>query len=161
MNFHISKNGGFSLIQLLVVIAIIGVLSSVVLANMSQAKMKARDAQRMSDMENIQLALRLYKDANGAYPEFDSGVVIGEGGGLDALLLPYLSKVPADPLTASGTTYRYWYDSDYVCATGAHNTILFVQTAELSANKGKWKGKGTMCFSGGNVTASSYGIILK
>lgn len=71
--------------------------------------------------------------------------------------------VVADPLTSSGVTYKYWYDSDYDCDSDMHNTILFVKTAELSANQGIWKGNGTswgMIF-GGQVTLDSYGIILK
>ena len=131
--------------------------------------MKARDAQRISDMENIQLALRLYKDTNGTYPDCDSGMVLGEGtttpsgctNNVDTAIAPYMPKVPADPLTSSGTTYKYWYDSDYSCSFLSSNTILFVETAELSVNQGKWKGKGTGCSSGSTVTTNSYGIILK
>lgn len=173
MKFFTSQKKGFSLIQLLVVLAILGLLTSVVLANMQQVRMKARDAQRISDIDNIQLALRLYKDANGTYPDCDSGMMLGEGAttpsgcinNVDTALAPYMTKVPADPLTSSGTAYKYWYDSDYICiiATGIHNTILFVKTAELSGNQGKWKGKGTNCtiLPMGQVTAHSYGIILK
>lgn len=171
MNFYISKKRGFTTVEVLVVIAVLVLLASVVLANMQQVRMKGRDAQRMSDMENIQLALRLYKDAYGKYPtgalltgtEYNSGIVIGDGGTLDTLLLPYMTKVPSDPLGTSGVTYKYWYDSDYDCVTNGENTILFVKTAELSANQGKWKGKGATCQVSpmGQITANSYGIILK
>ena len=173
MKFFTSQKKGFSLIQLLVVLAILGLLSSVVLANMQQVRMKARDAQRMSDMENIQLALRLYKDAKGAYPDCASGMMLREGvptpsgctNNVDTAIAPYMQKVPTDPLTSSGTAYKYWYDSDYICVsfTGIRRTILFVKTAELSANQGIWKGKDTICgvISGGQVTLDSYGIILK
>jgi len=60
---------GFTLIELLVVIAIISVLSSIVLSQLNEARAKARDTRRVSDLKNIQLALELYRDDNGAYPD--------------------------------------------------------------------------------------------
>ena len=56
------KNGkrGFTLIELLVVIAIIGILASVVLASLNSARKKGRDARRVADIKQVQLALELY-----------------------------------------------------------------------------------------------------
>ena len=51
---------GFTLIELLVVIAIIGILASVVLASLNSARKKSRDARRVADIKQIQLALELY-----------------------------------------------------------------------------------------------------
>ena len=61
------KNDGFTLIELLVVIAIIGLLASIVLVSLNPARAKARDARRMSDLHNIQLALEMYYDKYGTY----------------------------------------------------------------------------------------------
>lgn len=66
-----SKNRGFTLIELLVVIALIGLLSSVVLASLNTARMKARDARRLSDMHQMQVALDLYYSSFGRYPDSD------------------------------------------------------------------------------------------
>ena len=64
-----NKSKGFTLIELLVVIAIIGILSSVVLASLNSARQKSRDAKRVADMKQLQLALELYYDANSStYP---------------------------------------------------------------------------------------------
>lgn len=68
---HFSK--GFTLIELLVVIAIISLLSSVVLASLNSARAKARDAKRMSDLHNIQLALEMYYDKYGTYQVAGTG----------------------------------------------------------------------------------------
>jgi len=54
---------GFTLIELLVVIAIIGILSSVVLASLNTARVKARDAARLSDVNQMVKIMALNTDA--------------------------------------------------------------------------------------------------
>lgn len=62
---------GFTLVELLVVISIISLLSSIVLEALTTARVKAQDARRLSDMHQMQLALDLYYDAFGVYPDSD------------------------------------------------------------------------------------------
>ena len=90
---------GFTLIELLVVIAIIGILSSVVLASLNSARQKGRDARRVSDLKQLQLALELYYDANASsgYPAAISGTTLTSPG--------YISVLPSDP--GDGTAYGY------------------------------------------------------
>ncbi len=60
---------GFTLIELLVVIAIIAMLASVILASLNTARSKARDAKRISDLDQIRTALALYQgNHNGQFP---------------------------------------------------------------------------------------------
>ncbi len=69
-----SKNkNGFTLIELLVVVAIIGLLSSVVMVSVNSARAKARDARRMSDIDQAIKALALYYSDYGNYIETGSG----------------------------------------------------------------------------------------
>ncbi len=64
---------GFTLIELLVVIAIIGILASVILASLNSARSRARDAKRISDMQQIETALELYYNNHGDYPPSSPG----------------------------------------------------------------------------------------
>jgi prepilin-type N-terminal cleavage/methylation domain-containing protein len=121
---------GFSLIELLVVISIIGVLSSVVLAGLSSARAKARDARRRIDMNTIYTALVLFQDQYGCLPIITGSTCISgyseanaggwdyssQGGFLNFLSSAgYVSSVPLDPIndmtgdaTAGQYAYRYY-----------------------------------------------------
>ncbi|MDO8522370.1 MAG: type II secretion system protein [bacterium] len=100
MNMIRMKNKGFTLIELLVVIAIIGILSSVVLASLNTARQKGRDARRISDVKQIQLALELYYDSNQFYP-----LTIGTTASSVLITGSYISSIPVDPV--SNVTYSY------------------------------------------------------
>lgn len=64
-------NNGFTLIELLVVISIISLLSTIVIASISTARANARDAERISNLKQIQAAVELYAlDHNGDYPGY-------------------------------------------------------------------------------------------
>jgi len=67
------KNKGFTLIELLVVISIIGLLSSIVFASLNSARAKARDARRISDLDQLRLAQDMYYDSFGQYPDVTAG----------------------------------------------------------------------------------------
>lgn len=100
------KSRGFTLIELLVVIAIIGLLSSVVLASLNGARIKGRDARRLADIKQIQVALELYygSQTQPAYPA-----------ALSSLATTYIASVPVDPATGSSYTYAVSSTDLYYC----------------------------------------------
>ena len=109
---------GFTLIELLVVISLIGVLATLVIANMNSARERARDAQRKSDLRNIQTALRLYYNDNGGYtPKAEIDALWGSAWIDNGVT--YMNILPNDPL-APTQVYDYTYtDSEnyalYAC----------------------------------------------
>ena len=67
---------GFTLIELLVVVAILGLLATIVAVSLTSARARARDARRVSDVRQLELALELYYAAHEEYP--DAVVSAGE-----------------------------------------------------------------------------------
>lgn len=110
---------GFTLIELLVVVSLIGVLATLVIANMNSARERARDAQRKSDLRNIQTALRLYYNDNGGYPQSSSGNIVGCSGSCvwgEAWTksdITYMNLLPNDPLDGQTYTYTYTDSENY------------------------------------------------
>ena len=121
---------GFTLIELLVVIAIIGILSSVVLASLSTARQKSRDAKRISDIGQVQLALELYFDKVQSYPSTTpaicgptgvTGCIGTQNGinGVDAAIVGLADVaqkfLPKNPIPAGGATnaVSYYYRGVY------------------------------------------------
>jgi type II secretion system protein G len=99
---------GFTLIELLVVIAIIGLLSSVVLASLNSARTKGRDARRLSDVKQVQLALELYYNDNAKYP-VGTGSAVAIATALTSLKPNYIPSIPDDP---NGGSQHYYYIAD-------------------------------------------------
>ncbi len=96
---------GFTLIEMLVVISIIGILATLVAANLTSARSRARDAQRKSDVKNISTALRLYYNDTGGFPDpatLPWGLAWSGNSGNTV----YMSTLPQDPLSPT-QTYKY------------------------------------------------------
>lgn len=103
--YNESVKKGFTLIELLVVISLIGILSTLILANLNSARERSRDAQRKSDLRNIQTALRLYYNDAGGYPT--NAQLPAWGSEFSKSGTIYMNVLPKDPL--SSQSYRYTY----------------------------------------------------
>lgn len=99
---------GFTLIELLVVIAIIGLLSTLAIVALNNARQKARDARRLSDIKQIQTALELYFTDAGSYP---LATAVVEGGEIASGGVKYMAVIPTNP-SPGGSSYTYTRDTD-------------------------------------------------
>jgi len=137
MSFYRRSRKGFTLIEIMVVVAIIGVLSAVTVVNFQISQAKSRDFRRRADLESIAIAVRMYKDSEGGYYIFDTQTtpaVCGNGGSgwfnanktnnessgylgssiAECLIMRgYLGSEPKDPRTGDifdgGHGYGYMY----------------------------------------------------
>ncbi len=95
---------GFTLVEIIIVIAIMAVLTAVVYSSFDASKAQSRDRQRVSDISVIQLALEQYFNKNGVYP-----VTLGELKNPDRTTgKAYLSEIPQGPTAADEYSSSYF-----------------------------------------------------
>lgn len=113
IRYTLYPSKGFTLVELLIVIAIIGVLSAILMANFVGVRQRARDAQRKTDLRQIQSALELYRADIGSYPISplpNCGSSLS--GGTPSVVI-YMQKIPCDtnpndsPYAPSSGNYNY------------------------------------------------------
>ncbi|MFA5643957.1 MAG: LamG-like jellyroll fold domain-containing protein [Patescibacteria group bacterium] len=102
------KKSGFTLVEILVVVAIIGILATLVVVSLGDTRAKARDSQRISDIKQMQVALRLYFSDQGYYPSSStvtSSIYFGDTVYMDRL--PQAPTPPDGDCTVSDNQYVY------------------------------------------------------
>jgi len=106
----------FTLVELLVVMAILGVLVTLIAGGFRTAQMRGRDAKRKSDLKEIANSLELYFSDHGQYPPSNAGLVLGcpattgscawgSGEFTDGETV-YFKTMPADPSSDLNYFYR-------------------------------------------------------
>lgn len=138
---------GFTIIELLVVSALIALLVSIVFTTITGARARSRDSRREIDIKEIQNAVNLYAVNNTAFPVCAPEIVInGTTDCLSAQLLAVgaISKVPVDPLgKASGICgdpvgYVYCFVSDGLTYTLRHH----LETNSIQGKDAGWQSIG-------------------
>ena len=72
INSCLSKNkSAFTLVELIIVVTIITILATIAFLSFSKYPWKARDVERLTDKNNIEKALEIYKSQKWEYPKFD------------------------------------------------------------------------------------------
>lgn len=101
------KQSGFSLIEIMVVIVIIGIMAALIVPKIMSRPEQARIVSAKSSIEAIQSAMDLYKLDSGVYPTTDQGLralVSNPGNVPNWKQGGYLRSVPKDPW---GHVYHY------------------------------------------------------
>ncbi len=102
------KTSSFTLIELLIVVAIIGILAALIIVSLTGSLSKAKDAQRIQDVKGYETALAQYYTNNGGYPtSSDSGngdVPINDSIIVGDLVPKYIASIPAI-LVSDGDRY--------------------------------------------------------
>jgi len=111
----IASNGlGFTLIEILVVVAVIALLASVLLVAFNNTRINARMAKRKSDARQVRKAIEFYFQDNGFYP--NKGQAGNQNTAVDIQKLAgflepkYLSALPNDPKD-NPKNYEYIWDN--------------------------------------------------
>jgi len=104
------NNYGFTVLELLVVISIIGILIAMGSVSYTTAQKKSRDSRRKSDLKAIQNAMEeCYSVNEGTYETLGSGDLSGS---ISCSGNTVMSAIPTDPKSSSTTYYYQVTDSD-------------------------------------------------
>lgn len=89
LTVQVGRQQGFTLIEVLVVVVILGILAAVIVPNIMDKPGEARITKAKSDIRGIESALNMYRLDTHDYPKTDEG--------LDALVSKYIPRTPKDP----------------------------------------------------------------
>lgn len=120
---------GFTLIELMVVITIVGLLASMVLAGLSVSQKNARDTVRVNNVKELQKALELYRNANGGnYPcaTVMPGCVSGGYGISVNGLAPISNPISSEFNTAVGSFFNFPKETiNFTTGTLTEGSVLY------------------------------------
>lgn len=139
---------GFTLVELLIVISIIGVLTTLLMANFIGVRQRARDAQRKSDLRQLQSAFELYRSDQGAYPTLLPNCAPSIKSP-DCLTSTYMQNVPTDPMGDS-----YYNSGNYYFSSNG-TTYTLGACLENSSDS-----QGTSTSPGGSGCSSNFYYVL-
>lgn len=126
---------GFTLVELVVVIAVIGFLASVVFAVLADARLDARDKRRIEDLKQVERALHLFANDNNHFPRESDGANgdTATNGTFRTMIQPYLQGTPTDPSGVGSATFHYYYDGAHTCGTKTF-AVLFARQMDKPEN---------------------------
>ncbi|MEK7550715.1 MAG: type II secretion system protein [Patescibacteria group bacterium] len=130
------RTKAFTLIELLIVISIIGILSSFAFFGTTSSQKQARDAQRKSDLRQYQTSIENFANkGNSLFPGENAFVIANTELCSDL----GLTSCPVDPKKVSQPTYEdYKYQTDGTVGTGAAVATKYVLWAKLENSTNYW-----------------------
>ncbi|MEY2664901.1 MAG: hypothetical protein RLZZ480_6 [Candidatus Parcubacteria bacterium] len=165
------KKKGFTLVEMVVVITIIGILASILFASFSQSRKISRDKIRKADLKQLQLAIELYKSQNGRYPAgcsadtwvgpgpvSASGFTQCDSNWISGVTPDYIQELPRDPNQESDSNKGFYYKTN---STGSMYKLMVYQTVEsltLSSYSDEFSRCPSACGSCSAVASNVYAV---
>ncbi len=117
-------HAGFTALELLIVIGIIGIIIAIALVGLTRARQKSRDDSRISNMRIVQMALEDFKTACRNYPNAlnpaADNCMFAQG---SVTFKDFLSQIPANPNSTPFLYYAYANASDPTQCIGYHLAV--------------------------------------
>lgn len=118
----VRRQAGFTLIEILVVISVIGILAGLLLTNFVGVRERAADTSLKNDLRQLKTALRLYYNDVGSYPDAGAGATIQGCGS------PAGTSVCADAFSSGTTVYMNELPADFAYYSDGIDSFLLVAT---------------------------------
>ena len=120
---------GFTLIELIIVIAIIGIIAGIAVAQLQTAPQRARESVLKEDLYAIRDVIDQYFADKGKYPESLDTLVDGvEKTGALGQKIKFLRRIPIDPMTKTKDWGLRSYQDDADSNSWGHENVYDVYT---------------------------------
>jgi len=146
---------GFTLIELMIVVAIIAILAGILIPNFVNARAQAQTSACESNLRAIATAMELYYADNQRYPA--AGAIPDA---LNGTTVTYMSNTPRDPADAGATPAKYTFtqptndgQSYLIVCPGAHASSTL---SSINKDDGTGNSSGTLCGAQGCAKTIEY-----
>lgn len=137
---RLARTAAFTLIELLIVVAIIGILASIAVPNFLHAQIRAKVARAVGDLRTIAIGLESYQVDRGGYPPTPLDSLQSRDWRLQRLTTPvvYLSSLPMEIFGKDygvRETYAYWSDG---LNDAMKYSPMYYHLFEEKEKRGRW-----------------------
>ncbi len=139
------KSSGFTLVEILIVVVILGILAAIVIPQFTQASTEAREASLRSNLQSVRSQIQLYKIQHNDFAPTSAALFLAEMTGRTdqdrtvnpvGLLGPYLQSIPVNPFTTASAIDADGSGDDWTYAVDAQGDPSFTASDDGVAADG-------------------------